>query len=683
MGRVMNRLRRVLANEDGVAMAMVVGMIVVLTVLAVVLIDQVTNETKSAAGSSTSNDIYQAAEAGINDYIAKMTEDPAYYDHCVAKGESTRKRKDTSALVAHSVDAGSCEPGNASAWPSSVKWTYPNNKDWWYAGTGDASDNTTIRGYAYDLMITPPHGAVGSIPGTDYTDIVSTGCKVQDSSASPLQCDSRFPQRAIEVHTRITTPADFQYMMNSMEHNSSDDVCWASTIYGSMYSTGDIYVCGATFYGNVLAEGKVVVAGGYSNPPTVVLPSKIYTPSTTPDIRSIIKNKIIISDIVGSVSQIQTNAEMNTNLRTGSPTTGVGMAFDDTSASAWRLNFTSNGNVQVWKCINSTLPEKNEPYCNDVKLTANATLKSSSTTTMTVDQSTGVLTQNGTALSGSFPASCTGSCGIWVGSGATWDKVTYTGRTDTTFTGVTCSACGSTGHSHLTGETVSIVSGGLPGPVPAYNGPVPSNGAIYTGQDAIISWPTAIKDFSATSNDSSPTSQVNGRVTVASATDILIGGDVHYASESSSDGIGGANDDVLGLIAQNNITFPQYAPLALWWRAATVAVSGAWGDYACQNGPDRGNSSSMTFVGTATYGSNTGCMHSPSGGYGYNSSGSLKNVYRITDDGTAPSCPSTAPLCTTYTSLKYLNPPWFPPLNGIETVLFREVPAGYLPAAAP
>lgn len=682
----MNRLRRILANENGVAMVMVVGMIVVLTILAVVLIDQVTGEVKSAAGSSTSSNVFQAAEAGINDYIAKMTEDPAYYDHCVAKGESTRSRDDTLALVAHSVNAASCESGNASAWPSSVKWTYPNKKDWWYAGTGDASSNTTaIRGYAYNLMITPPHAASSTNPGAVYTDIVSTGCKVVDPSASPLVCDSRYPQRAIEVHTQITTPADFQYMMNSMD-SGSGDVCWASTIYGSMYSTGDIYVCGATFYGNVMAEGKVV-GSGY----TVVSPSKIYTNSTTPPLHpTILKNPINISDIVGSVSQVQTNAELNTNLRAGSSTTGVGTAFDDTSASAWRLNFTSNGNVQVWKCVNSTLPEKNEPYCNDVKLTANVTLKSSSTTTMTVDQSTGVLTQNGYALSGSFPASCTGTCGIYVGSGSTWDKVTYTGRTDTTFTGVTCSACGSSpGHTHLIGDTVSLYSGGLANQisttVPAYNGPVPSNGAIYTGQDAIISWPTAIKDFSATSSDGSPTSQVNGRVTVASATDIEVAGDVHYASEASPDGIGGANDDVLGLLADNNITMAQYAPTSLWWRAATVAVNGTWGDYACQNGPDRGSSSSMTFVGTATYGSNTGCMHStsPAGGYGYNSSGSLKNVYRITDDGTAPACPSTAPLCASYNSLKYLNPPWFPPLNGIETVLFREVPPGYIPAAAP
>jgi|NGEPerStandDraft_6_1074524.scaffolds.fasta_scaffold12768_3 hypothetical protein len=676
----MNRLRRSLANENGVAMVMVVGMIVVLTILAVVLIDQVTSEVKSAAGSSTSSNIFQAAEAGINDYIAKMTEDPSYYDHCVAKGESTRSRDDTLALVAHSVNAASCESGNASAWPSSVKWTYPNKKDWWYAGTGDASSNTTaIRGYAYNLMITPPHTASGSTPGAVYTDIVSTGCKVVDPSASPLVCDSRYPQRAIEVHTQITTPADFQYMMNGMEHNSSDDVCWASTIYGSMYSTGDIYVCGATFYGNILAEGKVVAASGYSYP-TPVSPSKIYTPSTTPDIRSIIKNKIIISDIVGSVSQVQTNAELNTNLRAGSSTTGVGTAFDDTSASAWRLNFTSNGNVQVWKCVNSTLPEKTEPYCGpDTKL------PSTGTTTLPKNTSTFTLTTaSGGDMSGFQLPSNVSSGTVYVGpnSSSRIDTVTYTGVSGTTLTGAKCTTC-SSAQTYQASNIVSEVSGGVTWAVPYYNGPVPSNGAIYTGQDAIISWPTAISGFSATSKDGSPTSQVNGRVTVASATDIEVAGDVHYASEASPDGIGGANDDVLGLLADNNITFAQYAPSALWWRAATVAVNGAWGDYACQNGPDRTSSSSMTFVGTATYGSNTGCMHSDSGGYGYNSSGSLKNVYRITDDGTAPACPSTAPLCASYNALAYLNPPWFPPLNGIETVLFREVPAGYIPAAAP
>ncbi len=657
----MKRLARFLANEDGIAMAAAVGMIVVLTVLSVALIDQVTNESGRAARSITSDAVFQAAEAGINDYIAKLTDDSQYYDHCVAKGESTRLSA-SGTLVSHSVDTTSCEPGEQSAWTSGVNWTYPSGKDWWYAGTGDGSvDTTAVRGYAYNLMITPPSTALG----TNYIDIVSTGCKVVNPDATPLQCDPSVPRRTIEVRARRTTPADFQYMMTSMGHSSSD-VCWASTIYGKMYSTGDIYVCGATFYGNVMAEDLVLVRSGYSI--TVVPPGEIYDDNHL-DIRTVLKNPLSFSDLLASVTQVQSNAVLNTNLRAGSEATGFGTSFDDATASAWRINLSSNGNVQVWKCVNSSTPEASQPYCNDVKLSSNVLLKSTTSATMSVNESVA-----------SFPdASSMHRQTIYVGSSSgSMVAVTYSGKgsNGTSFTGVTCSSCGSGGVTHVAGETVSLYSGGLPGPTPAYNGPIPANGAIYTGQSAIISWPSAINGFNETSADGSPTSKVNGRVTVASGQDIIVAGDVHYASEPSSNGVGGDNDDVLGLIAQGDLWLARYAPNVLWWRAATMAVDGLWGDYACKNGPDRGTDSYLTFVGTSTYGSNAGCIHG-SGGY------NISHTYRITDDGTAPSCPSTAPGCQNFNALRYLIPPWFPPLNGIETVLFREVPPNYVPQPVP
>jgi hypothetical protein len=657
----MKRLARFLANEDGIAMATVVAMVAVLTVLSIALIDQVTSESNRAARAVTSDAVFQAAEGGINNYIAKLTDDSQYFDHCVANGESTRRRADTFALVSASTGIASCQPGGASAWKAGVKWTYPNQKNTWTAGIGDASVNTTaIRGYAYNLMITPPYSPVGTNPGTNYIDVVSTGCKVIDPSATPLQCDTSAgapPQRSVEVHVRRTTPADFQYMMTSMGHNS-DDVCWASTIYGRMYSTGDIFVCGATFYGNLMAEGLVRVKSGYANPPNVVSPGRIYD-TNHPDIRTVLKNPLSFSDLLASVSQVQSNAILNTNLRAGSASTGYGTAFDDPTANAWRLNFSSNGNVQVWKCVNSSQPEANQPFCGgDLKVSGSV--------------SAGAKTINVTTSTAEF----LGTGAIYVGpnsSGQT-DKFTYTSKGGagtsfiTTGTGIS--------HAHAANENVSIQSGGITWSVPYYNGALPPNGAIYTGQDAIVSWPTTITGYNETSSDGSQTSKVNGSVTVASNQDVIVAGDVHYASEAVPNGIAGDDNDVLGLIAQGSLWLARYAPAQLWWRAATMAVDGSWGDYACKNGPDRGSGSSMTFVGTSTYGSNDGCIQG-TGGY------EITHTYRITDDGTAPACPSTAPGCQDFDALRWLVPPWFPPLNGIETVLFREMPPSYIPAAVP
>ncbi len=364
----MKRLAQFLANEDGIALATVLGMIMVLTVLSVTLIDQVTSESNRAARAVTADAVFQAAEAGINDYIAKLTDDSQYYDHCVARGESTRRNESTLALVSQSTSPTSCLPGGASAWTAGATWTYPNRKNVVTAGIGDSSVNTTaVRGYAYNLEITPPYAAIGSNPGTNYIDVVSTGCKVVNPTATPLQCDTSAnapPKRTIEVHVRRTTPADFQFMMTSMDGS----VCWASTIYGRMYSTGDIWVCGATFYGNVMAETLVRVKTGNPNPPNVVLPGRIYD-DNHPEIRDVLKDPLSFSDLLASVSQVQSNAVLNTNLRAGSASTGYGTAFDDASANAWRFNFSSNGNVQVWKCINSSAPEANQPFCGgDLKV---------------------------------------------------------------------------------------------------------------------------------------------------------------------------------------------------------------------------------------------------------------------------------------------------------------------------
>jgi Tfp pilus assembly protein PilX len=644
----MRRLGRPLEPESGVAMAMVVMMIAVLTLLAVVLIDQVTAESNRAAVSVTSDAVYQAAEAGVNDYIAKLTDDPQFYDHCVAKGESTRQRADTGALVAHAESTTSCDPGGPSAWKAGVRWTYPNGKDQWFAGTGGGSTSTVLQGYAYNLMIEPPSQALA----TNYVTIVSTGCKVLDPNAATLQCDPSVNKRAIEVHVRRTTPADFQYMMTDM-HNAN--VCWASNIYGKMYSTGEIKVCGAHAYGNMMAESYVT-----GSPLTLLNGARIYDLSH-PNIRDVVRNPISFSDFFVSVSDIQRAAKLNQPAPNGTD-------FEDPSASAWRIIFSSDGNMHVWKCKNlSGTAEGTQPYCNDIKLSATVTLPKTGT-------SPGTATVSVNEDTGSFPSSGT----IYIGtSPGRVDTFQYTSKTSNSFYGK-CTTCSTGPQTHNSGETVSLFAvGQQPGFDPVYDGPLPSNGAVYTGQDAVISWPTAINNGSYTSNGSSI---LNGRVGVASAGDVIIAGNIHYASEAAPNGIGGADDDVLGLIAQNNFWLGNYAPNQLWFRAATIALTGLWGDYRCSYGGSRGSTSSMTFVGTSAYYSNSGCMYNSGGDDGYNTA----RVYRITDDGTASSCPTTAPACASYDALKFLFPPWFPVINGMETtVLFREVPSSFVPADVP
>ena len=59
-------------------------------------------------------------------------------------------------------------------------------------------------------------------------------------------------------------------------------------------------------------------------------------------------------------------------------------------------------------------------------------------------------------------------------------------------------------------------------------------------------------------------SVVNGRVTVATPANVYVGGNISYAG-----------DDVLGLIAANEVIVAEYTPRVLTWRAATLAQGGS------------------------------------------------------------------------------------------------------------
>ena len=116
---------------------------------------------------------------------------------------------------------------------------------------------------------------------------------------------------------------------------------------------------------------------------------------------------------------------------------------------------------------------------------------------------------------------------------------------------------------------------------------VPANGAMYFEQSVIVSDGTNKTD-SCGSTVGPRDSVVNGRVTIASKGNVYVGGNISYAA---------SGDDVLGLIAANEIIVTKYTPSVLNWRAASLAQSGQWRTY--QGNPD-GNHSSMTYTGSQT-----------------------------------------------------------------------------------
>jgi hypothetical protein len=123
---------------------------------------------------------------------------------------------------------------------------------------------------------------------------------------------------------------------------------------------------------------------------------------------------------------------------------------------------------------------------------------------------------------------------------------------------------------------------------------------------------------------------VDGRVTIGSADDVYVGGNIAYET---------SGDDTLGLIATNDVVITSYAPSTMTWRAATLAQTGQW-----RTNSSSTSKSSMTFTGSqAMY----------NGGY---ASMFATRQYNYDD------------------TLIYQRPPLYPTIEGTwETVYWREV----------
>jgi hypothetical protein len=137
---------------------------------------------------------------------------------------------------------------------------------------------------------------------------------------------------------------------------------------------------------------------------------------------------------------------------------------------------------------------------------------------------------------------------------------------------------------------------------------------------------------------------------VASNNNIVIGGDINPVT---------SGNDVLGLVANNEMIVAYWVPKDLTWTAATISENGQWRSW---NNECQGYTTSppcphgtMTFTGsTATHGG-PDAQGNVTGG---SMSQFAQRLYQYDP------------------TLLYLQPPWFPTLgDALTTLLFRELPA--------
>jgi len=294
-------IRRITRDEDGIAMLTVLGMTVLLMVLAFGMIDVMQGEASRSRAAVKRDAAYQAAEAGVDEYISKLIDDRLYYVHFVHPGESTRR----ATASGRTVTAG-------STWQQSDgnTWTYPSGKNTWY---GSAKMG---NGYEYNLEIFPPTASQPLIR------ILSTGRPVGDTDVRRW--------RELEVLVRPSSVSDFQMVADA-------DISYGSgaTTYGKIYAGIDGNGVAHNVAHNGIAYGDIYAEGSVTGSATMMNGAQKYGSST---IRTVIKTPINFNSFLVSLVDIRSAA-------------GAGGIIQDTAGvDAWWLTFQANGQVNVQAC---------------------------------------------------------------------------------------------------------------------------------------------------------------------------------------------------------------------------------------------------------------------------------------------------------------------------------------------
>jgi Tfp pilus assembly protein PilX len=290
--------RRLLRDESGIALVYVLLVMMVMSSIAFVTLVSIEHEQKSSYTQTQRQTAYQAAEAGIDDYMAKLKDDPQYYLHWIHPAESVR-RSSGGVTVPVAYD-GSGNPIQ-QAWAYTNVWTYPSGKSF----VRKASSSTVPSGYEYNIQVTPPTLADPTLK------IVSTGRKAGDTNTK----DYRVVQ---QVLTPNSITRFYRIVNGNIGFGST------TTTQGMVWSNGNIThdgIAQANLYATGSITGSVTMQNGATK-----------NASQSPPIN--------FSSFLASLTDISRAASVN------SPST----YFDDPTRDAWKLVFNTNGTYTAQAC---------------------------------------------------------------------------------------------------------------------------------------------------------------------------------------------------------------------------------------------------------------------------------------------------------------------------------------------
>ena len=296
-------------DQRGATLISVLALTGILAVLVAGSVALSRSATTGAARESRSEITVQAADAGVNQYVSRLVEDPRYWDHFVDPAEDPR------------VDPGGTVHAPGSAWTPGTPWTYAGPSQTW-----TQVQDARFGAASYSLRVTPPPA------GSDVVTVQSTGRTAQGVPDERL--------RAVQAQIHPTSIADFQMISNrTIKYGSS------ATTTGKLYSAEDVNHTGAA-EAPVYAQRLVCSSSGFtcgsSSTPSSVFRAGAFDSTTTPPFTDVFATPIDFNQFTQARLDIKDAAQAD------------GIYRNDPGVNAWLLQFLADGRVKIWKVTDSS-----------------------------------------------------------------------------------------------------------------------------------------------------------------------------------------------------------------------------------------------------------------------------------------------------------------------------------------
>ncbi len=295
-------------RQRGVGLISVLALTAILGIVVASTLALAKSSTTGAARENRGEVTLQAADAGVNQYISRLVEDPRYWDHHVDAAEDPRIDPDG---VVH-------PPG--STWTPGTLWTYAGPPTTW-----TAVQDARFGQASYSLRVTPPP------LGSDVVTVQSTGRAGQEGGRARV--------RSVQSQIQPTSIADFQMISNrSIKYGPT------SVTTGKVYSSEDVNHRG-TAKAPVYAQRLVCSHSGFLCPSSYtgsdIYEAGAFDSTTVPSFRDVFPMPIDFQQFTQTRLDVQDAAEAG------------GIARNDPSAHGWMVQFLSDGRVRIWRIDDS------------------------------------------------------------------------------------------------------------------------------------------------------------------------------------------------------------------------------------------------------------------------------------------------------------------------------------------